>query len=155
MASELQGETFLAVKGRSRELEVGLTLRPETAAPRLSDNEGQFNWARMTKVVRVSSGADLDEALLDLVSEARMHAARPRRSSYFGVTLRDLIDAGLLSPGTELVLVAKERRDVAHATLTDAGEILWQGRTHRSPSDMVFAPLLGVTKFNGWAYWHA
>lgn len=67
---------------------------------------------------------------------------------------RDLTEAGLLSRGTQLVLVANGRRDVAHATLTDAGEILWQGRAYRSPSDMAFAPLLGVTKFNGWAYWH-
>ena len=32
---------------------------------------------------------------------------------------------------------------------------MWQGRTYRSPSDLAFAPLLGVTKFNGWAYWRA
>jgi hypothetical protein len=69
--------------------------------------------------------------------------------------LRDLIEAGLLTPGTELVLVARGQREVARATLSATGEIVWQGKTYRSPSDLTFAPLLGVTKFNGWQYWHA
>lgn len=78
-----------------------------------------------------------------------------RRKVYHGVSLRDLIGAGFLQPGTTLVLVARGRRVVERAELTAAGEIAWQGRVYRSPSDDAFAPALGVTKFNGWQYWHA
>ena len=88
--------------------------------------------------------------------DARANGAREGSGkTYHGATLRDLLDAGLLRPGTQLVLVARGRREAARATLAPSGEIEWEGRSYRSPSDLAFAPLLGVTKFNGWEYWHA
>ncbi len=77
--------------------------------------------------------------------------ADPRRR----VTLRDLIDAGLLQAGTNMVLVGPGRREVARAKLTAAGEISWDGRAYRSPSDKAFCRLLGRSAVNGWTHWHA
>jgi len=77
--------------------------------------------------------------------------AAPRRR----VTLRDLVDAGLLPAGTKLVLAGAGKREVARAELTAAGEIAWDGRTYRSPSDEAFCRLLGRSAMNGWTHWHA
>ncbi len=87
--------------------------------------------------------------------ETDASAEERTRKAYHGVSLRDLIAAGFLQAETALVLVGRGRRDAARAELTAAGEIAWQGRVYRSPSDEAFAPLLGVTRFNGWLYWHA
>ena len=155
-AAAEDGHTFAAVRFRSDQLIVGLTLPEGFSHQRLEDNAGHFNWARMTKVAQVQAAIDLDETLLGLIVSAQAHATgRSRRSTHYGIGLRDLIDAGALKEGTGLVLVARGKQEVAHATLTAAGEIAWNGDRFRSPSDLVFAPLLGVTKFNGWQYWHA
>ena len=155
-AAETDGHTFLAVKVRAGRLVLGLALPPETADPRLADNAGRFNWARITKVAELADEAGIDDGLLALVEAAHAHAAsETRRSTYHGVTLRDLIEAGYLRAGTGLVLIAAGRREVARATLTVAGEIEWQGRTYRSPSDRAFGPAFGRMTFNGWAHWHA
>ena len=156
VAAASEGETFLAVKCRSRALVLGLTLPAETVHPRLEENAGEFNWTRMTKTARVLSEAAVNDVLLDLIDAARAHAQTDARGSrYYGVTLRQLIDGGWIEPGTYLVLVAKGRRDVATATLNSFGEIVWQGNTYRSPTDRAFAPLLNLTHFNGWTHWFA
>ncbi len=155
-AAAADGHIFLAVKFRAGRLVLGLTLPPDTADPRIKDNAGEYNWARMTKVAELTDARGIDDDLLTLVEAAHAHTTGAiRRHTYHGVTLQDLLAAGLLPPGTPLVLVARGRREVARATLGPAGEIVWEGTAYRSPSDLVFAPLLDVTKFNGWAYWHA
>jgi len=68
VAAESGGETFLAAKCRSQQLVLGLTLPAEMVHPRVSDNVGEFNWARMTKITRVLSEAGIDDALLDLAA---------------------------------------------------------------------------------------
>ena len=156
VAAQSGDQTFLAVKCRSQQLVLGLTLPAELVHPRVSDNVGEFNWARMTKIARVLSDAGIDDALLDLIDAAQEHARIAARGSrYYGVTLRQLLDGRWLEPGTALVLVAKGRRDVATGTLSLLGEIIWQGQSYRSPSDRAFAPLLGLTHFNGWTHWFA
>lgn len=100
-----------------------------------------------TDVMRAEAGATFDAA--------RAHGTGRRSRRYYGVRLGDLVCAGLLQAGATLVLVAKGNREVARAILGEEGEIVWDGKAYRSPSDDAFAPLLGVTKFNGWAYWHA
>jgi len=156
VAAEVDGHTFLAVKLRRDRLVLGLVLPPDLADPRLFDNAGQFNWGRMTKVARIADEADIDANLLALVAAARSSATSGARGkAYHGVTLRDLIDAGVLQAGTTLVFVAQGGREAAKAGLTPAGEIEWQGQTFRSPSDRAFGSLIGRMTFNGWTHWHA
>ena len=156
VAAASGGETFLAIKCRSRALVLGLTLPADMVHPRLDQNAGEFNWTRMTKSTRVLSEADVDDVLLDLIDAARSHAKTDARGSrFYGVTLRQLVDGGWIEPGTSLVLVAKGKREVATATLNSLGEIVWQDNDFRSPSDRAFAPLLNLTHFNGWTHWFA
>lgn len=156
VAAEAEGRTFLAIKTRSGGLVVALALPPEIQDGRLSGDAHEFNWSRMTRSAAVESAQRIDNGLLALVGAAREHAAGGKKAStFFGVKLRDLLDTGLLTPTTALVLVAKGNRDVARAALNAAGEIVWHGTPYRSPSDKAFAPLLGVSNFNGWEYWQA
>jgi hypothetical protein len=155
VAALSDGQTFLAVYPRSGRLVVGLSLPPDTVHERITDNRREFHWSRITKVVHLSSSDEVDETLLGLVDEARQTAPDLRRSnSYFGITLRDLMTAGLLKPNTPLILTSG-LRDVATATLTESGAILWQGKTYRSLSDRNFAHLLGRRSLNGWTSWYA
>ena len=73
---------------------------------------------------------------------------------YFGVRLDELIGAGILRPGTRLVLSARGR-DVVNAEINARGEIVCQGKTYRTPSHSDFARLLGRQATNGWASWYA
>lgn len=75
---------------------------------------------------------------------------------YYGVTLRELMEAGLIPVGAKLSLFAG-RNVVATATLRDDGQIACNGHVYRSLSDKAFAPLLGPTRIslNGWTHWYA
>lgn len=157
VAGEVGGETFIAYRVRRQWLFVGLTLPVELEDARLAPNEGQYNWRRITKVLRVRGNRDIDDHLLSLIDDARVYAQASKRSAtVHGVTVRDLINAGLLTPGTELILKAGQR-EVATATLSTEGEIVWNGISYRSPSDKAFARLLGPTRttLNGWTHWVA
>lgn len=79
---------------------------------------------------------------------------RRRTKQYFGVKLADLVAAGMLLPGTALVLM-NGPRDIAGGTLTAAGEIEHDGFRYRSPSDTAFAALMKRQSLNGWTHWHA
>ena len=155
-AAEVNGITFLAIMERRSHLVLGLTLPSTTVADRLSDNAGEFNWARITKVIHLQDERDIDEGLLAIIEAARSHAETESRSkAHYGVTLRDLIASGLLEVGTPLTLFGAGNRDTARATLSARGEIEYNGNSYRSLSDKVFAKLLGRTSLNGWTHWHA
>jgi Restriction Enzyme Adenine Methylase Associated/Protein of unknown function (DUF1524) len=79
--------------------------------------------------------------------------AQDRQQRYYGVTVKDLVDAGLLHPGQRLT---GTRNDVARtATVTADGEIeLEDGRREGSPST-AGAAALGATACNGWHFWWA
>jgi hypothetical protein len=155
IAALAEGQTFLAVYPRAGGLVMGLSLPKEATHERLADNQREFHWTRITKIAHVSSAGEIDESLLQLIESARNYASDLRRTnSYFGITLRDLIAAQLLRPHTRLVL-SSGSRDVATATLTESGELLWQDKSYRSLSDRVFADLLGRRSVNGWTSWYA
>ena len=155
VAAATNGQTFLAIKRRGHGLVVGLTLPHETTHPRLADDAGEFNWSRITKVARVGTDSDVDEELLFLIAQAATHAPQDvtRTSKFYGVSLRDLLDAGLLEPGERLIL-ATGGREAATVRVTASGELSWQDRTYRSPSDRAFAALLGRQSLNGWTAWY-
>ena len=155
-AAECDGQTFMAVRKRGTGLVLGLTLPVDISSPALTDNAGEFNWGRMTKIARVESPIEVDDTLLNLMDAARQHAGRDRVKQHFGVTLRDLLDAGVLEPETPLIFTAGSR-ELARATLTATGEIMWEGQPYRSLSDKTFARLLAPTRdtVNGWTHWMA
>lgn len=156
IAGEVGGETFVAYRVRRRRLVVGLTLPDEVTSTRLSPNQGRFNWGRITRVLEIGEQGDIDADLLFLVGQARHHAAAAHRGhAHHGVSLRDLLAAGLLTPGMPLVL-RSGNRELTEATLGAGGEILWNGGRYRSLSDRTFARLLGASRvsLNGWTHWH-
>ena len=157
VAGEVGGETFIAYRVRRQWLFVGITLPEEHDDARVASNDGRFNWRRITKVLYVRDFSDIDDGLLSLIASARAHVQISQRSStYHGVTIVDLIAAGLVTPGTELILKAGQR-ELATATLSANGEIVWNGIPYRSPSDKAFAQLLSPTRttLNGWTHWSA
>jgi hypothetical protein len=155
-AAGVRGSTFLAIRERRNHLMLGLTLPSTATSDRLSINERDFNWARMTKVTQLHNKQDIDEELLAIVEMARSHAETELRTKvHHGVTLRDLIGNGLLEDGTPLTLLGASNRVVARATLNASGEIEYNGNIYRSPSDKVFAKLMGRTSLNGWTHWYA
>ncbi|MDQ3695610.1 MAG: DUF5655 domain-containing protein [Chloroflexota bacterium] len=155
VAAASDGSTFLAVQFRADRILLGLTLATARVATRFTEDERLFRWARITKTVVVRAESDIDTELLDLIAEATAHVAKSdRKASYYGVTLRELLDAGFLEAGTQLLLLGNGNREIARATLNQAGEIEWQGNRYRSPSNRDFTRLLGRT-FNGWTHWFA
>lgn len=78
-----------------------------------------------------------------------------KRKTHLGITLRNLVDGGLLPANTELLLIGRGGSEVARARLTAAGDIHYNGTSYRSPSDKAFARLLGRVSTNGWNDWHA
>jgi hypothetical protein len=153
LAVEANGMTFLAVKRRTGSLLIGLTLPTNVTGPHVGDNIGAFKWARITKLVRISTASQVDADLLSLIEQAHHHATQSRQTKRrFGVSMHELVEAGLLHPGEGLVL-ATSTRDVAKATLSPSGEIVWDGRVYASPSDRTFASLMGRQSLNGWTSW--
>ncbi len=155
VAGEVNGETFIAYRPRRLSVFLGLTLPEDYEDARLASNDGKFNWRRITKVLSVREPNEIDIHLLSLVGRAIEHAGTRKRSvAHHGITVRDLIVAGLLTPGTKMILKSGQR-EVATAVLSDTGEIVWNGVSYRSPSDKAFAKLLGPTRttLNGWTHW--
>lgn len=80
---------------------------------------------------------------------------QPPRNAHYRVSLMDLLRVGLLQTGTTLVLAPKGNRDWARATVSAAGEIVYQGKAYRAPSDADFARIVGWPRINGWDHWYA
>jgi hypothetical protein len=76
------------------------------------------------------------------------------KNTYYGVSLADLIAAGVLAADTSLVLL-KGKQPIANATLSSAGALIYEGRAYRSPSDKTFVALKGGQSMNGWQHWYA
>jgi len=81
--------------------------------------------------------------------------------AFYDVSLSDLLQAGLLSPGQELLMTYKPRgaasRQTYAATITDDGDIVVEGRSFSAPS---YAALYCIQKsgstrntVNGWISW--
>ena len=89
---------------------------------------------------------------LEIPETVERPANRERQQQrYYGITLKDLLDGGLLRAGQQLVA---NRGGVAFsATVTSDGEIeLEDGRREESPST-AGAAVLGTKTCNGWYFW--
>lgn len=71
----------------------------------------------------------------------------------YDVTLKDLIDAGLLSSGDRLVFTGRGR-DLTEAELASDGKIVWNGERVARLSNQRFAKILGRPTVNGWTHWY-
>lgn len=157
-AASSGGETFLFARLQQFRLQIGLTLPETTSHPRLEANSGHIRWPRITRITYAADTGEVDEELVRLIEQAREHALRGplRTKQHYGIRLADLLSAGLVAPGTPLVLKSGQRI-CAEATLREDGFIVWQGSACGSPSDKRFAPLINPTRttLNGWTHWHA
>ncbi|MFM7775345.1 MAG: DUF4268 domain-containing protein, partial [Candidatus Kapaibacterium sp.] len=94
------------------------------------------------------------DVILELWSVPEGHEIRTveeEDSSGALITIADLVRAGLLKPGTELVFTVRGYED-ARAVVTDEGNILCQGRTFTSPTG-AGRLVLGGRSNNGWIVW--
>ena len=64
------------------------------------------------------------------------------------ISIRDLVERGLLQPGEELMLGV---RGLARATVTNAGTLKMNGEEYRSPT--MAANAASGTNLNGWKAW--
>jgi hypothetical protein len=77
--------------------------------------------------------------------------APERRQRYYGVSLKDLLDSGLLSSGQ--ALLGTRNGVTCAATVTSDGQVeLGDGRREESPST-AGAAALGTRACNGWHFW--
>lgn len=168
VAADVDGDTFLAVRFRANRIMVGFALAPDRESPRFTGREREFNWARITKSINIEVPSEIDADLLAIVDEARAYAeqcdrkvgnSEPERgansNSSTRVMLRDLISAGLIEPGTRLMLVGRGGQVVARAELAGNGDVVWNGQAHRSLSGRTFSDLVGWNSMNGWIQWFA
>ncbi|HUZ01117.1 MAG TPA: hypothetical protein VMU89_12270, partial [Thermomicrobiaceae bacterium] len=157
-AAAEEGRLFLVVgvRLRTRSLALGLDLPAETSNPRAVDDPRQFSWERFRRVVTVRALNDIDDELLALIAASREHTRSGRTTAYHHVSLKQLVDSGMLPAGTPLVFVGRDA-DLARAHISPAGEIVWQGNSYRSLSDRAFSALLGPGRasVNGWTQWYA
>jgi hypothetical protein len=78
-------------------------------------------------------------------------ATQEKQQRYYGVSLKDLLDAGLLRPGQ--ALVGTRNGVTCAATVTADGHVeLDDGRQEESPST-AGAAALGTQACNGWHFW--
>lgn len=110
--------------------------------------------AKAPRTVAASSAAGVTRPRLPVATTIKRGRGGHPHTVYQG-TLRDLLDAGLVKAGTTLELEGRGREVVAKARLTEDGEIEWNGKAYRSPSDPAFAAHLGRARFNGWERWYA
>lgn len=85
--------------------------------------------------------------------DGRIKKRRPTPESN-GVTLKDLIDAGLIKPGTRLTFGGRGQV-LTEAELTVDGQLLWNGERVPYLSNRRFAQLLERPRVNGWTHWCA
>ena len=74
-----------------------------------------------------------------------------RQQRYYGVSLKNLLEAGLLQPGQRIV--GNRTGVMCEATVTADGQVeLEDGRREDSPST-AGAAALGTKSCNGWHFW--
>lgn len=153
IAAEIDGTTYMAIKRRAGSLLIGFTLPILVEAPGLRDRAGEFNWSRISKVMNISQESQINGTLLSLVEQAAAHAKSAESGKkYFGVTLNDLLEAGLLQAG-EPLLLRTSTKDLTTAAVAPNGDIIWQEKAYPTPSDRAFAALMGRQSLNGWTAW--
>ncbi len=154
-AAEDEGRTFLYVNSRERgqALKIDLALPADYSHPRVTD-DGRGR--TFSKFVMIHAVAEIDDDLMALIEASRNHQRSGRTAAYYGVTLKQLVDSGILPTGTRLIFVGRGVA-LARAEVDSAGEIVWQGKAYRTLSDRAFSALLGPGRVsvNGWTQWYA
>ena len=88
---------------------------------------------------------------IEMPVDAESPVTEDRQQRYYGVTLKDLLAAGLLQQGQRLV--GQRNGSTCSATIRGDGRVeLEDGRVEDSPS-MAGAAALGVKSCNGWHFW--
>ncbi len=78
--------------------------------------------------------------------------AAERTPAGHDVRLADLVQEGLIKPGSSITLTARGQ-DFTQATVDEQGRIVWQGKVYRALSDRDFSRLVGWNSVNGWKVW--
>ena len=104
----------------------------------------------MLPVSRVLRLLGYDPATADDSGVVTTLTSRTRTSRFHGITLDDLLGAGLLGAGTRLVSVNSAWP--ASAVVRDAGGIDMDGKTYPTPSGAASA-VKGGAPVNGWDFW--
>jgi hypothetical protein len=146
--------TFLAIKRRSSSLVLGVSFPSDSEFPLQEENPQIFKWSRMTKAFAIAKPDDVNDATLSVLKQSAQYAASESNThkAYFGVTLKQLLNADLAQPG-ETLLLLKGANEFAQATLLPDGRIQWNGALYHSPSDKDFAKAIGRKSINGWTHW--
>ena len=92
-----------------------------------------------------------DPATADDTGTVSTTTKSTRTSRFYGITLRDIIDAGVLSPGT--TVVSTNNAWPATAVLNADGTMTIDGMTCPTPSSAANAAKGGVGTANGWEFW--
>lgn len=146
--------TFLAIKRRGSSLVIGVSFPENSDFPLHEEDHRIFKWSRLTKAFAVAKPDDINADVLNVLNKSAESAKMDSGShkSYYGVTVKQLIDAGLAYPGEKLVLL-KGTTEIAQATLDASGRIQWNGALYQSPSDQAFTKAMGRKSMNGWTHW--
>jgi hypothetical protein len=141
--------------------------KPSSAGAEWSDASWSGGWDEARVLVRSKYLADLAllawprppggqivdwEAKLAPTAASTNVSSAPKSPS--GISIRDLVEAGLLSPGEQLVWMRPQvgERHTCRV-LTDGSLELEDGRIERSPSGAASA--VGRGSFDGWVTWRA
>jgi uncharacterized protein with ParB-like and HNH nuclease domain len=135
--------TFL----RSRE-EYALPFSPIDDFTAASFGERQTLYRNLCDLIWDPSNFGLD---VPEVYEPTTAGGEERQQRYYGVSLKNLLEAGLLQPGQRLV--GNRTGVMCEATVTAEGQVeLEDGRREDSPST-AGAAALGTKSCNGWHFW--
>ncbi|MDU0347677.1 hypothetical protein [Actinomyces sp. MRS3W] len=102
--------------------------------------------------IRERTAALIDEVLAIWPTPVGyVHRAQRRALTVNNATMKDLLDAVLLSAGEELVGIGRDGQTV-RGVMDGAGRLVLSGEAHAYPS----APAVRVrgTAMNGWTFWH-
>ena len=92
-----------------------------------------------------------DPATADDTGTVSTTTKSTRTSRFYGITLRDIVNAGVLSPGT--TVVSTNNAWPATAVLNADGTMTIDGMTCPTPSSAANAAKGGVGTANGWEFW--
>lgn len=112
----------------------------EVPAANVIEHRSEHDWNR-------ADGAEIVNAVSEETRRRREHLFRGRR-----VTVRDLVDAGLLRPGMTLVFDRPQTGETLEVTVTRTGRLMLpDGRETRSPSGAIRE--LSGKYVDGWYAW--
>ncbi len=156
IAAAHDGSTFLSMKRRASSIVLGVTVPQPASFALPQEDPSIFKWSRITAAFPISSVEEVNDEVKAVLALAMEHAKSGTGShkQYYGITLKHLVDAGLLGIGEHLILMKGDTK-VLDATLNSAAAIEANGTSYHSLSDRVFAEAMGRQSLNGWTHWFA